>query len=174
MLSPVEASYLTANDSAHRLGLPLPLPLQHLTGSMASAEHGTTITDSRKRRRRPQLRFPPLVFEFGVTVVLSFLILLAILYTLEYHIRLFLSTQSTPSPCAESLLSTLSALSPLDVLKVTSGCAALVFAAIECIARISSRGKRATARDVEAAAGSEYLPRSDAKTETATETSRQI
>ncbi|KAJ7050686.1 hypothetical protein C8F01DRAFT_1263787 [Mycena amicta] len=78
---------------------------------MASAEHGTTTTDSRQRRRRPLLRFPPLVFVFGVTVVLSFLILLAILYTLEYHLRLFLSTQSTPSQCAESLLGTLSSLS---------------------------------------------------------------
>ncbi|KAJ6540733.1 hypothetical protein B0H19DRAFT_1381691 [Mycena capillaripes] len=89
-----------------------------------------------------RLRLATILREFIITVVLAFLCLLAILHTVQYHVRIFLSdappsTDLASSPCARVSLH-LAALSPLDVLKITVICAALVFLGMEAAARILS------------------------------------
>jgi hypothetical protein len=89
-----------------------------------------------------------LLHEFLTTVALSFLCLLGILHTLQYQAQLFLSEtppctetsslSSACTPCARVSLH-LAALSPLDVLKVTTICAALVFITMEAAAGILLR-----------------------------------
>ncbi|KAJ6461858.1 hypothetical protein C8R47DRAFT_1327371 [Mycena vitilis] len=86
-------------------------------------------------------RAADLLREFIITVALSSVVLLTILYTVQYHVWLFL--REAP-PCAERTSCTpctrvslhLAALSPLDVVEITTVCAALVFIGMEVVARI--------------------------------------
>jgi hypothetical protein len=83
--------------------------------------------------------------EFLITVALSFLCLLAIIQTVQYNARLSVvetlpctEQSSSCTPCARISLH-LAALSPLDILKVTTICAALVFVGMEAAARVLLR-----------------------------------
>ncbi|KAF7369590.1 hypothetical protein MVEN_00289700 [Mycena venus] len=85
-----------------------------------------------------------LLREFLITVALSFLCLFGILHTFQSQIHLFLremppcteTSSSTCTPCDRVSLH-FAALSPLDILKVTTICAALVLITMEAVARIS-------------------------------------
>jgi hypothetical protein len=103
-----------------------------------------------------------LLREFLITVGLSFLCLLGILHTLQSQIQLFLretspctdTSSSSCTSCARVSLH-LAAVSPLDVLKVTTICAAVVFITMEAVAWILLRmgwSARST-RDGDAEAG---------------------
>ncbi|KAJ7177185.1 hypothetical protein C8R46DRAFT_1188771 [Mycena filopes] len=92
--------------------------------------------------------------EFAITVLLAFLCLLALLHTIQYHVRLFVaserslastscppqSSQSADPEDGSSAVSLhLASLSPLAVLKITTVCALLVFLAMELAARALRR-----------------------------------
>ncbi|KAJ7728292.1 hypothetical protein DFH07DRAFT_945777 [Mycena maculata] len=85
----------------------------------------------------PIARLASIVREFAITVALSFLVLRAILHTLQYRAILL---EESPS-CPESLLCRvardLSCLAPLEVLKITAVCALLVFLGMEAAMRIA-------------------------------------
>ncbi|KAJ7451351.1 hypothetical protein FB451DRAFT_707206 [Mycena latifolia] len=86
-------------------------------------------------------RFVHLACEFFVTVALASICLLAILHTVQYHVRLFLGAGS---PCERVALE-LAAVSPLAILKITAVCAALVLLALEACAhtgRFTARSRR--------------------------------
>ncbi|KAJ6452433.1 hypothetical protein C8R45DRAFT_1040635 [Mycena sanguinolenta] len=79
------------------------------------------------------------VREFLIIVALSFVCLLAIIQAVQYHFRVFETpscTEQAPcTPCARISLH-LAALSPLEVLKITTICAASVLISIEIAVRI--------------------------------------
>ncbi|KAJ7635471.1 hypothetical protein DFH06DRAFT_1220644 [Mycena polygramma] len=83
-------------------------------------------------------RVADLLREFIITVALSSMVLLVILYTVQYHVWLFVREAqpcTSCTPCTRVSLH-LAALSPLDVVKITTVCAALVFIGMEVAARI--------------------------------------
>ncbi|KAJ7926754.1 hypothetical protein B0H13DRAFT_1972322, partial [Mycena leptocephala] len=119
---------------------PAPLPCAPRRGAMAQASPMDTPSTTHGHGSLTWL-----VREFVIIVAFSFLCLLAILQAVQYHVRLFLTETVTPpctehalcssSPCAQIALH-LAALSPLDVLEITTTCAALVFIGMEVSARI--------------------------------------
>jgi hypothetical protein len=102
----------------------------------------------------PPRRLVHLAREFLITVALAFLCLLALLHTIQYHIRLLLGESApceTCAPCVRLSLE-IAALAPLAVLKITTICALMVFMCIEVTERIAARFGLARSRvqDVEA------------------------
>lgn len=88
------------------------------------------MPDSSSPSETPQRSLAWLVCDF-ITVVLSLFLLLAILHTVQYHFRLFL-VEAAPPPCTKGSSCArvslhLAQVSPLDVRKTTTICAALVF-----------------------------------------------
>ncbi|KAF7340573.1 hypothetical protein MSAN_02128800 [Mycena sanguinolenta] len=79
------------------------------------------------------------VREFLIIVALSFVCLLAIIQAIQYQFRVFETpscTEQAPcTPCARVSLH-LAALSPLEVLKITTICAASVLISIEIAVRV--------------------------------------
>ncbi|KAJ7433682.1 hypothetical protein B0H11DRAFT_2208780 [Mycena galericulata] len=116
--------------------------------------------------------FASVLREFGVTVALSFLSLLALLYTAHYHLLVFLRTSTppcTPTPTSYTcrVAHDLAALrlAPLEVLKVTTVCAVGVFLGMELVVRVcgsvrvfSRRGLRNDDVEMGAARGERINP----------------
>ncbi|KAJ7762929.1 hypothetical protein B0H16DRAFT_1528179 [Mycena metata] len=116
----------------------------------ASPPSDTSPTDADVPPTTTITTISTLLREFTITVVLSFLCLLALLFTIQYHIRLFLgggelpscpSCTRAPTPCPHTDTDTrvFVSLSPLDVLKITTVCALFVFVSMELVARALRR-----------------------------------
>ncbi|KAF7300152.1 hypothetical protein MKEN_01338700 [Mycena kentingensis (nom. inval.)] len=99
----------------------------------------------------------PLLLEFVVTVCISFLVLLALLYSLEYYLRCFVVVpDSDPKTIADRIYRTISVLSPKDVFSVTVVCAGVVFGAMGLVAWL--RSGSVLERDVEDGASADLAP----------------
>ncbi|KAF7296944.1 hypothetical protein MIND_00926200 [Mycena indigotica] len=111
----------------------VPVPV---AGQPAPAPTTSTTTGLKSPPRRKSADDSQLLLEFTITVLLSFVVLLALLYAVEYYLRLFLTAHPTAPYWAGQLLDTLAGLSPLDVLQVTTGCAGVVFGTMEGVRRL--------------------------------------
>ncbi|KAJ7697220.1 hypothetical protein B0H17DRAFT_1197619 [Mycena rosella] len=103
--------------------------------------------------------------EFLVTLALSYLALLALLYTIQYHVLRFLGSEAGAecTPCVR-IVRELAALSPVAVLEVTTACTVLVFLGLVASLCIQQWGfPRAQEPDLEAAGGLSFGSKAESK-----------